>query len=159
MNINKKAISIISIIAFLLCGMIMYIYAGSKGVTDVFICKSRNVVIHGDLGFTATYNFEFLKNKGDVFVNGVVTKGENEYFINRHIYFSYERTGHIYTMKNTELDDINAEDTRHSEINNHLTHFFIKEGGMLSLVLRKDGHGTPVFFLTDIPTFYCLPDQ
>jgi len=150
---TRKSFLIVSIaIITIASSFFVFTHPHSDNLTS---CESKYNLYHGDLAFEGAFDFVFLKNKGDLTVNGKVKRNGKTYIVNRQISFNYKMEGDIFLLQSTKVYYFSQDIPEKNGINKHLPDFFNQKGGGLALERKFGPYGNSIFFLAGTPLFFC----
>ncbi|WP_312625184.1 hypothetical protein [Scandinavium sp.] len=125
--------------------------------TSLHSCQSQLTVKHGELWFTAVFDFGFMvKGYGSVAINGEGQDNGKSFTIDRSISFTYRADRGRYLLTATEIRSYSGDEGEKNPGLPHLPPFFAKTNTDLPLSLAVDGNGVPVLLvLGTTPLYYC----
>lgn len=133
-----------------------YLYFSSPlRSTKVISCQSLHTLIQNNFKLEANYGFIIGDNKGELTIYGYSKENGSRLNIRRAISFTYTKTDNIYRLQSTRIESISGDESVKSNVDVYLPSFFHQTGKDLTMQITRDDFNIPVFFVHNMPMFYC----
>lgn len=151
-----KSIVISSFIGCVIALACAYLYLQPALTREKTIsCQSRYTLSQNNFKLDANYGFIIGDNKGELTIYGYSIENGVHVNIRRAIRFTYTKIDNVYRLHNTKIESIVGDESEKGNINIHLPAFFNHEGEVLTMQITHDKFNVPVFFVHNMPMFYC----